>query len=112
MYAIVNKFLSAGDNVMSKQHLRQPGFEYSACSPFTKNKERIIKLKETDSRYIYQNELNKACFQCDMVDIDFKDLHRTVADKVLCDREFNIAKNPNSDGYQCGLASLLFKFFC
>ena len=47
-----------------------------------------------------------------MVDIDFKDLHRTVADKVLCDREFNIAKNPNYDGYQCGLASLLFKFFC
>ena len=48
-----------------------------------------------------------------MVYRDFKDLHRrTVADKVLCDRAFNIAKNPNYDGYQCGLASLLFKFFC
>ena len=41
---------------MPKMHLRQPGFTYSACSPFTKNKKRINKIKETgDSRYIYQN---------------------------------------------------------
>ena len=44
-------------------HLRKPGFTYSAGGPFTQNKERIPKFKETgDSWYIYQNELNKACF--------------------------------------------------
>ena len=43
---------------------------------------------------------------------DFKDLNRrTSADKVLCDRAFNIAKNPKYDGYQCGLVSMVYKFF-
>ena len=66
MNEIVEKFLLAGDKFMSKMHLRQPGFTYSACRPFIKNKERLQKLKETgDSRYIYQNELDKACFQLD-----------------------------------------------
>ena len=51
-------------------HLRQPRFTYSACGPFNKNKERIQKCKEAGgSRYIYQNELDKACFQCGMVNI-------------------------------------------
>ena len=51
----------------AEMHLRQPGFTYSACGPFTKNKERKQKLKETgNSRYIYLNELEKACFQHDM----------------------------------------------
>ena len=41
-------------------NLRQPGFSYSTCGPFTKNKERIQTFKETkDSRYIYQNDLLK-----------------------------------------------------
>ena len=46
-------------------HLKtwQPGFTYSACGPFTKNKEEIQKFKETgDLRFIYQNEPDKACF--------------------------------------------------
>ena len=48
-------------------HLKQPGFTYSACGPFTKNKERMKKVKGTgDTRYIYQNELDKACFQHDI----------------------------------------------
>ena len=48
---------------MPGMHLRQPGFTYSVCGPFTKNKERIQKFKETgDLRYIYQNELDKVCF--------------------------------------------------
>ena len=52
---------------MPEMHLRQPRFTYSACGPFPKNKERIQKFKATeDSRYIYKNELNKACFQHDM----------------------------------------------
>ena len=52
---------------MTEIHLRQARFTYSACGTFTKNKERIQKFKETgDSRYIYQNELDKACFQHDL----------------------------------------------
>ena len=83
-----NKFLLAGDKFMPEMHLRQPGFMYTACEPFTKNKERIKKFKETvDSTYIYQNELNKACFQHDMVYGRFKDLNRrSFADKFLRDK--------------------------
>ena len=74
---IVNKFLLAGDKFMPEMHLKQPGFTYSACVSFTKNKERIQKFKETgDGNYIYQNELNKACFQHDMAYEDFKDLKK------------------------------------
>ena len=54
-----NKFLLAGNNLMPEMDLRQPGFTYSTCRPFAKNKKRIQKFKETgDSRYIYQNELD------------------------------------------------------
>ena len=82
-------------------HLKQPGFNYSACRPFTKNKERIEKFKETgDTSYIYKNKLDKACFQHDMAYGDFKDLkRRTASDKILRDKAFNIAKNPKYDGY-------------
>ena len=83
MNEIVNKFLLVDDTFMPEMHLRQPGFTYSACRPFTKNKERIQKFKETgDASYIYKNELDKACFQHDMAYGDFKDLtKRTIADK-------------------------------
>ena len=75
MNEILNKFLLAGDIFMSEMHLTQPEFTYSACGPFTKNKERIQKFKETgDSRYIYQNDLDKACFQYDIPYGDFKGL--------------------------------------
>ena len=44
-------------------HLRQPQFTCSVCGPFTRNKGRIQKFKETgDSRYIYRNEFDKTCF--------------------------------------------------
>ena len=68
---------------MSEMHLRPPGFTFSACKSFTKNKDRTQKLKEIgDSRYTYQNKLNKACFQHDMAYGDFKDLiSRTASDK-------------------------------
>ena len=75
MNEIVNKFLLAGDKCMTEMHLKQPGFTCSACGPFTKNKERIQKFKETgDTSYIYKNELDKACFQHDMAYGVFKDL--------------------------------------
>ena len=112
MNAIVNKFFLAGDKCMPEMYLRQPGFTYSACGPFTKGKERIKKFKQKgDSIYIYKTELNKACFQHDMAYGAFKDLNRrAAADKVLHDKEFDIAKNPKCDGYQRGLTSIIYKF--
>ena len=98
---------------MPEMYLKQPGFTYSFCGPFTKNKERIKKIKETgDSRNVYQNELDKACFQHDMVYGDFEYLNkRTIADKVLRDKAFNTAKNPKYDGHQRGLTSIIYNFF-
>ena len=98
---------------MPEMHLKQRGFTYSACGPFTKNKERIQKFKETgDTSYIYKNELDKACFQHDMAYGDFKDLKtRTASDKVLRDKAFNIAKNFKYDWYQRGLAAMVYKLF-
>ena len=67
MNEIVNKFLLAEDKFMPEVHLKQPGFTYSACGSFTKNKKIIQKFKETeDTKYIYRNEVDKACFQNDM----------------------------------------------
>ena len=113
MNEIVHKVLLAGDKFMPEMHFKQPGFTYSACGPFTKNKERIQKFKETgDTSYIYKNEFDKACFQHDMAYGDLKDLkRRTFSDKVLRDKAFNIAKNPKYDGYQTGLASMIYNFF-
>ena len=113
MNNIINKFLLAGDKFMPEMHLRQPQFTYSACRPFTKHKQRIQKFKETgDAKYIYKNELDKARFAHDAAYFDSKDLtKRTVADKVLRDKAFNIAKNPKYDGYQRGLASIVYKVF-
>ena len=113
MNAIINKILLAGDKFMPEMHLKQPRFMYSACGPFTKNKERIKKFKETgDSRYIYRNELDKACFQHDMAYGDVKDLNRrTIVNKVLCDKASKIAKNLKYEGYQGGLASMVYKYF-
>ena len=113
MNEIVHKFLLAGDTFMHEVHLKQPGFTYSACGAFTKNKQRIQKFKVTgDTSYIYKDELDKSCFQHDMANGYFKDLkRRTASDKILRDAAFNIAKNPKYDGYQIGLASMVYKFF-
>ena len=70
MNEIFNNFLLAGDKFMPEMHLKQPEFTYSVYGPFTKNKERIQKYKETgDTQYIYRNGLDKACFQHDSSDI-------------------------------------------
>ena len=110
----INKFLLSGDKFMPEMHLRQPGFTYSACGPFTKHKERIKKFEQTgDTQYIYRNEaLSKACFQHDAAYADNKDLlNRTSADKILGDKAYAIASNPQYDGYQRGLAIMVYKFF-
>ena len=113
MSNVTNKFLLAGDKFMPEMHLRQPQFTYSTCGPFTKHKQRIQKFKETgDTNYIYKKELDKACLTHDAAYSDSKDLtKRTVADKILRNRVFNIAKDPKYDGYQRGLASMVYKFF-
>ena len=67
MNEIVNKFLLAGDKFLPEMHLKKPGFTYSACGPFTKNKERIEKLMATgNTDFIYRNDLDKVCFQNDV----------------------------------------------
>ena len=110
---ITNKFLLAGDKFMPEIHLRQPQFVYSACGPLTTHKERIKNFKQTgDTRYIYRNDLDEACFQHDSAYADNKDLiNRTKADKVLKDKAYNIASNPEYDGYQRRLVSMFYKFF-
>ena len=112
MNEIENNFLLAGVKFIPEMHLRQPGFAYSACRPFTKYTEITQRFKETrDLRHFYQNELDKACSQHDKAYGDFKDLtRRTASDKILHDKAFNIARNPKYDGYQCGLALMVYKF--
>ena len=113
MNEVVNKFLLVGDKFMPEMHLKQPGFTYSACGPFTQTKKRIEKFMLTgDTNFIYKNELDKACFQYDMAYGKTKDLvKRTQSDKVLKDKAFKIASDPKYDGYQRGLASMVYKFF-
>ena len=112
MNEIVNKFLLVGDKFMPEMHLKQPGFTYSACDPFTKNKQRIEKLMQTgNTSFIYKNELDKACFEHDMAYGKSKGLiKRTQSDKLLRDKAFKITSDPKFDGYQRGLASMVYKF--
>ena len=97
---------------MPEMYLKRPSFTCSACDPFTKNKERIEKFMPTgNSNFIYKNELDKACFQHDMASGKSKDLvKRTQSDKVLRDKVFKIASDPKYDGYQRGLASMVYNF--
>ena len=113
MNGTVNKFLLPGDKFMPEMNLKQSGFTYSACGPFTKNKERIEKFMKTgNTNFIYKNDLDKACFQYNMAYGKSKDLaRRTQSDKVLRDKAFEIASNPKYDGYQRGLASMVYRFF-
>ena len=113
MEHVINNILLVGDKFMPEIHLRQPQFTYSACGPFTRHEQRTQKFKETgDTNYIYMNELDKACFVHDAAYSDSKDLtKRTVADKILKNKAFDIAKDPKYDGYQRGLASMVYTFF-
>ena len=85
----------------------------TTCGPFIKNKEKIEKFIQTgNTDFFYRNELDKACFQHDMAYGKSKDLaKRTQSDKVLRDKAFKIASDPKYDGYQRGLASMVYKFF-
>ena len=113
MNEIANKFLLVGDKVMPEMHLKQSGFIYNAYGLFTKNKERIAKFMQTgNTDFIFRNEIDKAGFQHDMGYGKSKDLaRRTQSDKVLRDIAFKIPSDPKYDGYQIGLASMVYKFF-
>ena len=97
MNDLISKFLLAGDKFMPEIYLRQPQFTYSACGPFTRHGKNS---KVTgDTNYVYKNELDKACFVHDAAYSDSKDLtKRTIADKNLKNRAFDIAKDPKYDG--------------
>ena len=97
MNETINTFLLAGDKFMPEIHLKQPVFTYSACGPFTKNKERIERFMQTgNADFIYKNELDKACFQHDMAYGKLKDLIKIIQPgNVLKDKAFKIANNPN-----------------
>ena len=96
MNEIVNTFLLTGDKSMPEMHLKHLDVTYSACGPFTKNKERIQKfMQKGNTNYIYKNDLDKACFQHDIAYGKYKDLtKRTESDKVLRDKALKIASNP------------------
>ena len=111
MKSLINFYLQEIN--LPEMHLKQLGFTYSACGPFTKNKERIENFMKTgNTDFIYKNELDKACFQHDIGYGKSKDLvRRTESDKVLKDKAFKIANDPKYDGYQRGLTSVVYKFF-
>ena len=92
---------------MPEMHLKQPGLTYTACGAFTKNKERT-----ENTNFIYKNELDKTCFQHDMAYGKSKDLVKTTqSHNVLRDKAFEISSDPKNDGYQRGLASMVYNFF-
>ena len=110
---IINKFFLAGDKFMPEMHLRESQFVYSACGPFTRHKERIKEFKRpVDTRLLYRNELDKACFKHDATYAKYKDVeNRLVSDQKLRNSAYDIASNPKYDGYQRGLTSMVYEFF-
>ena len=107
MNNIINKFLLSGNKFMPEMHLRQPQFVYSACGPFTRQKERIKKFKQTgETRLLYRNDLDKACFKHDAAYAKYKDVENIlISDQKLS--AYDIASNPVYDGYQRGLTSMV-----
>ena len=113
MNKIINKFLLTGDKVMNEYHLRKSRFTYSVFGLFTKHREKIQKFRGRGNlKHLYRKELNIAGFAHDAAYFDSKDLaKRTISDKVLKDRAYEIAKNPKDNGYQRALASMVYRFF-
>ena len=100
MNETVNKFILAGDKFMPQMHLRHSDLTQSASKQFTEKQRNNPQIQRTkNSRYIYQNKLDKACFQHDMAYGDLKGLNRRTAAVKL------------NDGYQRRLASIVYEFF-
>ena len=100
MNETVNRFLLVSDRFILEMHLKQSGFTYSACGPFTKSKERIKKFMQTgNTDFVHKNELDKTCFQHDIAYDKTKNLiKRTWSDNVLRDKTFKIVSHPKYDG--------------
>ena len=99
---------------MPELHLWDPkAKKYSACDPFTKHTQRISKFLNTGLlSEIYKDELVKACFGHDAAYNKHKDLkNRTQSDIVLKSKAYEIATDPKIDGFQSGLASMVWKCF-
>ena len=97
---------------MSEMHLKEPRFSYSAVVQFLKPKIIETFMQTGNKEFIYKNDLDKARFQHDVAFVKYKDLNkRTQSDKVLKDKAFEIASNSKYDGYQRGLASMVYRFF-
>ena len=96
--------------LLIKVLLKQPDFTHVA---HTRNKERIEEFMQTgNTDFIYRNKLDKASLQHDMAYGNSKDsAKRTQSNKILRNKAFKIASDPKYDGYQRGLASMVFKFF-
>ena len=95
MNKIINKSLLTRDKFMPELYLKQPGFAYSACGPFTKHHKKIHKFRESGNlKHIYKNKLDKACLAHDAGYSDNIDLaKRTISHKILKDRAYKIAIN-------------------
>ena len=113
MNKVINTFLLTGDKFMPELHLKQPGFTYSAFTPFIKRHQRIQKFRETGNlKHFYRSELDKACFANDAAYSDGKDIQkRTISEKILKNRAYEIAINRKYDGYKRALASTVYKIF-
>ena len=110
--SIINNFLLAGNKFMPELHLVDPIVKkYSACGPFTKHTQRIQDFLNTGKlSYFYKNDIDKACFHHNI--IWHKDLEkRTQSDIVLKNKALKIGSNPKYNGYEKGLASMVYKFF-
>ena len=111
---VINKFLLMGDKLIPELHHWDPKVKkYSACGPFTNNQERINQLmKDGRLSHLYKNELDKACCQYDAAYNKYKDLkNRTQSDIFLKNKAYQIAVDPKVDGFQRGLASMVYKYF-
>ena len=95
-------------------HLVDPVVKkYSACGPFTKHTRRIHDFLNTGKlSHIYKNDLDKACFQHDLAYNKFKDLKKTTQSDIgVKNKALKIASNSKYNGYERGLASMVYKFF-
>ena len=111
---IIHKFLLIGDKFMSEMHFWDPKVKnYCACGLFTRDQQKINEfMKDGRLSHIAKNRLDAACFQHDSAYAKYKDrLNRKQSDIVLKNKALEIATDPRVNGYQRGLASMVYKFF-
>ena len=111
MNNMINKFLLTGNKFIPEWHLKQPGLTYSAGGLFTKHRERTQKSRETGNlKHLYRNELDEAFCSHNSVYSDSKGLaKRTISNKILKDRAYEIGRNRKYYGYQRALPSMVYK---